>query len=268
MSIRRPSPVCRRPVKGRAADRAFTLTELMVVTAVISLLLALTLPAVNRAVDAARRTACASNLRQVQRAFTMYLDDHDGRWFPYYQDVPEGRLWFWGLEPGGPKPHSEGMRPLDRSRARLAPYLGEGTVETCPSFPYDSPGFKRKFATRSYGYGVNAYMIQGLPWAARADVRAVQAIRDPSDLITWADAVQINAWQAPASPENPMLEEWYYLDGLGTPTFHFRHGLLLNAAFLDGSVRALPPDRLDPRCDGQVGYLEPHRQDYYLNTAR
>ena len=268
MALRHPFRVARRPPTGGAASPAFTLTALMVVTAVIGVVLALTIPAVNNAVGGARRTVCASNLRHVQRAFTMYLDDHDGRWFPYYQDLPEGRLWFWGLEPGGPAPHSEGMRPLDRSRARLAPYLGEGTVETCPSFPYAASYFKRKFATRSYGYGVNAYMIQDLPWAQRAGVRSVQGIRDPADLITWADAVQINTWQAPASPSNPMLEEWYYLDGLGPPNFHFRHGLLLNAAFLDGSVRSLPPQRLDPRCDGQVGYLEPHRQDRYLHTAR
>src|SRR2546425_9551782 len=27
-----------------------------------------------------------------------------------------------------------------------------------------------------------------------------------------ADAAQVNTWQAPASPSNPMLEEWYYVD--------------------------------------------------------
>ncbi len=256
-----------RRTARRSGDAAFTMVEMLVVIAITGMILSLIMPVVTRTITHARRAVCASNLRQMQRGFTMYLDDHGGRWFPYYEDLPEGRLWFWGLEPGGPRPNAEGLRPLDRSRARLAPYLGEGTVENCPSMPHGAAYFKQKFSTLSYGYGLNAYMIQGLPWARSANVHSIQQIRQPADIITWADSIQINTWQQPASPDNPMLEEWYYLDGRGTPTFHFRHGNKLNTVFLDGSVRALPPDRLDPRCDGQVGYLEPHRQDSLLNTA-
>lgn len=59
----------------------FTLIELLVVIAVIAVLAALLVPAVQRGLMAARRTACASNMRQIGIGLTMYCNDHHG-WFP------------------------------------------------------------------------------------------------------------------------------------------------------------------------------------------
>ena len=68
--------------------RGFTLVELLVVVAIVGLLISLLLPAVQSARQAARRTQCLSNLKQVGLALQMYLDSN-GEEFPDVPSLPD-----------------------------------------------------------------------------------------------------------------------------------------------------------------------------------
>ncbi len=243
-----PSPVTSH------CQRAFSLVELLVVIAIIALLAALLLPALTRSKASAWRADCVSNLRQVGLATQLYWDDNGGKCFQWSYGLTNGGqlYWFGWLGPG-----AEGQRPFDLSAGVLYPYLAGSSVRLCPALNYALGQFKLKANGAVYGYGYNLYLS--------APAINVNQIRRPTAMALFADAAQVNDFQAPASPSNPLLEEWYYVSfatnsgGRGYyPNGHFRHGWRANVVFGDGHVdeEQMVPGSLDPKLPAQfVGSL-------------
>ena len=77
--------------------RGFTLVELLVVIAIIGILVALLLPAIQAAREAARRSQCQNNLKQLGLALQMYHDT--AKHFPHGAVMGEGSMWSYYILP-------------------------------------------------------------------------------------------------------------------------------------------------------------------------
>ncbi|MEM8678303.1 MAG: DUF1559 domain-containing protein [Planctomycetota bacterium] len=106
--------------------RAFTLVELLVVIAIIGILVALLLPAVNSAREAARRTACVNNVKQVTLGLANF-QTIAGRYPPSFE-----------IDPGTTLTTNNGSWSI---QARLLPFLEEGNAYARIDFdlPWDDP---------------------------------------------------------------------------------------------------------------------------------
>jgi len=100
----------------KSKTRAFTLVELLVVIAIIGVLVALLLPAVQAAREAARRVSCFNNMKQIGLALHNYHDTH--------KKFPMG--WI-GLEVSTNRPHAEGT-PGWGWGAYTLPFVEQGNL--------------------------------------------------------------------------------------------------------------------------------------------
>jgi prepilin-type N-terminal cleavage/methylation domain-containing protein/prepilin-type processing-associated H-X9-DG protein len=130
-----------------ARRAGFTLVELLVVVGIIALLISILLPALNRARDAAIKTQCASNLRQLMQMSNMYASDNRLQ-FPYQKLVADG------TEPGSigsrlnngayPAPFTDPYGDVYSWAGKLQKYvkkIGEsgGNVFSCPIVQQTDP---------------------------------------------------------------------------------------------------------------------------------
>ncbi|MEX2671351.1 MAG: type II secretion system protein [Phycisphaeraceae bacterium] len=212
----------------RARHHGFTLIELLVVTAILATLLAIVIPALGYARGQGRRAVCASNLRQLALATAMYQQDHQGSFWPYFQDDAHGRQWWFGHEAGGAGTGER--RPLDKHRGILTPYL-QSTDDAlqCPDFPYDDADFFAKFTERAASYGYNLNL--GPPNAKPA--RLHQMAGRAGQVVVFADAIHFDFGSG--------FNEGHYIypspnASQASGYAHFRHSGSAQMLMADGSV--------------------------------
>ncbi len=109
----------------------FTLIELLVVIAIIGVLVALLLPAVQQAREAARRVQCKNNLKQMGLALHNYHDSHLG--------FPPGIVSLlanpnWVMPAGNCNASPDDLGPGWSFFARMLPYLEEGNFYNTINF--------------------------------------------------------------------------------------------------------------------------------------
>lgn len=108
----------------------FTLIELLVVIAIIGILAAILLPALARAREAARRSSCANNLKQLGLSLKMYANEAKGERFPPIKSTNCD---------GSP---TIGLATMIDMETMYPEYLNDFQVLVCPSSPWAGPALQ------------------------------------------------------------------------------------------------------------------------------
>ncbi len=242
--------------------RAFTLIEMLVVIAIISILAALLMPALSVARSHARSTRCRSRLNNIGQALYAYTVDHN-EMLPGIGDYTG--TWFFGSTEGPDK-------PVNFHKGYLSLYVSNSDeVWQCPEFGWGNyvPRAKGPSTGYAYNYHYLNYLVEEGDWSDPDykywwKGRGLTIVKKPSNTVLFGDSA--TNWMG------PLQENWFWTPPSqallwGEAYTHFRHRRTANVLWVDGHVSTMSPDpvlELDEDylgviCDTEDKYFDPKK---------
>lgn len=222
------------PLRSARRTRAFTLIELLVVIAIIAILAAILFPAFSRAREMARRTSCASNMKQIGLGMMQYTQDYDEK-LPLFSLSGQGYGGFQGYN------GADGARWADV----IFPYVKSTQVFDCPSGTKNTTTYPggQFFDITTYSYG---YITPTAVSVIGVAGRSVAELEDTAGTLMLVEDGRQDAGLGAETQGRLIPAVGETIDALGGRLNGFRHtgaaqsdyqSYAFNAAYADGHVK-------------------------------
>ena len=214
-----------------AEYRHFTLIELLIIIAIIAILAAMLLPALNRARDRAHSIKCVANLKTYTMSGLTYANDNNDYLVPADPTNVTVCIWyrnaaFRRLLGDCPGPLWFGATQVDSSNDRAG---NPGLL--CPALAANAVGRQGPYYSNSYGMTheeipVSGWNYQGLPGVAAYKLSRIIGPSQRLMFIDSADPTTDKRWST--------LNYWT----LNRRNVAYRHGNFTNVGLMDGHVES------------------------------